>query len=301
MENKKIKVAIVGYGNVGKYAIDAVQVANDMELVGIVSKHLTKEKPVELSNIKIVDNIDKLEKVDVAILSCPTRQVEEKATEILSKGINTIDSFDIHTEIYNLKTNLDKVAKKYNSKAIISAGWDPGSDSLIRAIMKAIVPFGITYTNFGPGMSMGHSVVAKSKKGVADALSMTMPIGDGIHRRLVYLQMKDGASFEEACKEIKEDSYFINDETKFFKVNNIKDVIDVGHGVHMTRKGVSGKTHNQLLNFDMKINNPALTSQIMVAYARASMKINPGAWTTIEVPIIDMLSGTKEELIKELV
>ncbi len=297
---RKIKVAVVGYGNVGKYAVEAVQVAEDMELVGVVRREV-KEIPLELSNTKVVDNIDKLGLVDVAILCGPTRSVEKTASEILAKGINTVDSFDIHSDIYNLRNKLDKIAKNSNSKAIISAGWDPGSDSVVRALMKAIVPFGITYTNFGPGMSMGHSVVAKSKKGVADALSMTMPLGDGIHRRIVYLQMEEGANFEEACKEIKADSYFANDETHFIKVDDIKKVIDVGHGVHMTRKGVSGKTHNQLMDFNMRINNPALTSQIMVAYARATMKMEPGAYTTIEVPVIKMLLGNEEELIRELV
>ena len=297
---KKLRIAVVGYGNVGRYAVEAVQSAEDMELVGVVRREV-KEIPLELSNIKVVDNIDKLGLVDVAILSVPTRAVEKYATEMLRKGINTVDSFDIHSDIYNLKTKLDKIAKENGTRAIISAGWDPGSDSMVRALMKAIVPFGITYTNFGPGMSMGHSVVARSKKGVADALSMTMPLGDGIHRRIVYLQMEDGANFEEACKEIKEDSYFINDETRFIKVENIHNVVDMGHAVNMTRKGVSGKTHNQLIDFNMKINNPALTSQVMVSFARASMKMEAGAYTTIEVPVIKMLPGREEDLIKELV
>lgn len=297
---KKLRIAIVGYGNVGRYAVEAVRAADDMELAGVVRRKVD-EIPPELSDTKVVDNIDKLGFVDVAILCTPTRNIEKFAVEMLQKGINTVDSFDIHSDIYDLRTRLGKVARQNGTKAIISAGWDPGSDSMVRALMKAIVPFGITYTNFGPGMSMGHSVVAKSKKGVADALSMTMPLGDGIHRRIVYLQMEDGANFEEACKEIKEDSYFINDETRFIKVNNIRDVIDMGHGVHMTRKGVSGKTHNQLMDFNMRINNPALTSQIMVSFARATMKMEPGAYTTIEIPIIKMLPGDEEELIRELV
>lgn len=297
---KKLRIAVVGYGNVGRYAVEAIRAAEDMELAGVVRREV-KEIPLELSNDKVVDNIDKLGFVDVAIICGPTRTVEKTASQMLAKGINTVDSFDIHSDIYDLRTKLGKIAKENNTKAIIAAGWDPGSDSMVRALMKAIVPFGITYTNFGPGMSMGHSVVAKSKKGVADALSMTMPLGDGIHRRIVYLQMEDGANFDDACQEIKSDSYFINDETKFIQVDDIHEVIDMGHGVHMTRKGVSGKTHNQLIDFNMKINNPALTSQIMIAFARAVMKMEPGAYTTIEVPIIKMLYGNEEELIRKLV
>ena len=296
-----IKVAIVGFGNVGKYALDAVQEATDMKLAGIVSKHLSENKPVELSDINVVDDVDKLGKVDVAILATATRKVEENAIKLLKKGINTVDSFDIHTNIFELKTSLDKVAKENNAVSVISAGWDPGSDSVVRALMQAIVPKGITYTNFGPGMSMGHSVVAKSKTGVEDALSMTMPLGDGIHRRIVYLQMKKGADFDLACKEIKADDYFAHDETVFVKVDNVNDVLDYGHGVHLTRKGVSGKTHNQLMEFNMKINNPALTSQIMVAYARATTKMPAGCYTTIEIPVIKLLQGSDEENIRKLV
>ena len=299
---KKIKVAIVGYGNIGKYALQALEVTNDMELVGLVSQHITeKNKPLELSNVKVVKNIDKLGKVDVALLCGSTRSIEKTASEILAKGINTVDSFDIHQDIYKLRKTLGKIATKNKCVSIISAGWDPGSDSVVRALLMAIAPKGITYTNFGPGRSMGHSVVAKSKTGVKDALSMTMPLGDGIHRRLVYLEMEKGASFDKACKEIKADDYFKYDETRFFQVDNIDDVNDVGHGVHMVRKGVSGQTHNQMFSFDMKINNPALTSQIMVAYARATTRIASGCYTTIEVPVIKMLEGDEEELIKKLV
>lgn len=296
----KIKIAIIGYGNIGKYAIEAVEASPDMELVGLVRRS-NKNNTKELQNYKVVENIDDLGKVDVALICCPTRNIEEIAINILAKGINTVDSFDIHSEIVKLRKKLNEVAKNNNVVSVISAGWDPGSDSVIRTLLKAIAPCGLTYTNFGPGMSMGHSVVAKSKTGVEDALSMTMPLGDGIHRRLVYLQMKENADFDLACKEIKADSYFINDETKFFQVKNLKEVVDTGHGTEIVRKGVSGKTQNQLFNFTMKINNPALTSQIMVASARATMKLEKGCYTMIEIPLIKLLAGNEEDLIKELV
>lgn len=299
MKMQKIKVAIMGYGNVGKFATEAVLAADDMELVGVVSSKT--EKPVELTKIKMVKNIEELGKVDVALLCGPTRSIEENAIKLLEMGINTVDSYDIHKTIYNLKATLDKSAKKGNAVAIVSAGWDPGSDSILRALFLAMVPFGVTYTNFGPGMSMGHSVVAKSKKGVKDAMSVTLPAGEGIHRRQVFLVMEPGANFEEACKEIKADSYFINDDTKFVQIDDLREVMDRGHGVNMTRKGISGQTQNQLLTFDMRINNPALTSQVMVSCARATTKLQPGAYTTIEVPVIKMLPGNEEDLIRKLV
>jgi len=296
----KIKVAVIGYGNLGKYAIKAIESSYDMELAGVVRRD-AKDIPCELKNKKVVDKIDKLGLVDVALLCVPSRNVEQFSKEILEKGINTVDSFDIHSDIFDLKMKLNGIAKKNESKAIIACGWDPGIDSTIRALLKATIPSGITFTNFGPGMSLGHSVVAKSKKGVLDAMVMTMPVGDGIHRRVVYLETEEGSKFDEICKEIKNDSYFINDETRFIKVDNIKDVIDMGHGVCITRKGSSSATDNQLVKFDMRINSPALTAQTMVAYARACMRVEPGAYTTIEIPVLKLLPGSEEDIIKGLV
>ena len=297
----KIKVAIVGYGNIGKYALEAVQAAADMECVGIVRRSGADNKPAELADIPVVKDIAELKGVQVAILATPTRKVEEYAKKCLALGINTVDSFDIHTQIVDLRRSLDKVAKVNGAVSVISAGWDPGSDSIVRSLIEGLAPKGITYTNFGPGRSMGHSVAVRSIEGVRDALSMTIPVGTGIHRRMVYVELEDGADFKKVEAAIKADPYFVNDETHVQQVPCVDDLNDVGHGVNLVRKGVSGKTHNQLFEFNMKINNPALTAQVLVNVARASLKQQPGAYTMIEIPVIDMLCGDREELIRHLV
>ncbi|MBO5978434.1 MAG: diaminopimelate dehydrogenase [Bacteroidales bacterium] len=298
---KKISVAIVGYGNIGKFVVEALQTAPDMEIAGVVRRSLSEEKPLELTNIPVVTDIRELGKVDVAILSTPSRKVEENAQKYLAMGINTVDSFDIHSDIWQLKQNLDTTAKANQAVSIISAGWDPGSDSVVRALLQAAAPKGLTYTNFGPGMSMGHSVAAKAIEGVKDALSMTIPLGTGIHRRMVYIELEEGYAFDQVAAAIKADNYFSHDETHVMQVDDINAIKDMGHGVNMTRKGVSGKTQNQLFEFNMRINNPALTAQILVAVARASMKQTPGCYTMIEIPVIDLLAGDRESLIKQLV
>ncbi len=299
----KIRVAIVGYGNIGKHALEAVQATKDMEIAGIVRRNASiSSTPSELKDIKVVDNISSLDKVDVAIICSPSRIVKEVASEILKKGINTVDSFDIHgDEMLSLRKELSEIGKNHNSKSIISAGWDPGSDSLIRTIFKAMAPKGITYTNFGPGMSMGHSVAVKNIDGVKDALSMTIPTGTGVHRRMVYIEIEENANFDEIASKIKSDSYFINDETHVRLVDSIEEIKDVGHGVLIERKGVSGKTQNQIFSYEMRINNPALTSQVLVSCARAVVKQQPGAYTMLEIPPIDYLEGDKDKLLKELV
>ena len=148
---------------------------------------------------------------------------------------------------------------------------------------------------------MGHSVAVKAIDGVKDALSITIPVGTGIHRRMVYVELEDGADFGKVEAAIKADPYFVNDETHVQQVACVDDLNDVGHGVNLVRKGVSGVTHNQLFEFKMKINNPALTAQVMVNMARASLRQNPGAYTMIEIPVIDMLPGEREDIIRHLV
>ncbi|EML0362330.1 diaminopimelate dehydrogenase [Providencia rettgeri] len=296
----KIKAAIVGYGNIGRYALEAVLAAEDFELVGVVRRN-TQDIPAELSAYKVVDDIEKLGEVDVALLCSPTRAIGPLAAKILSLGINTVDSFDVHSDIVALKHSLDDIAKQHNSVAVVSAGWDPGSDSIMRTLMLAMAPKGVTFTNFGPGMSMGHSVAAKAIDGVKDALSVTIPLGTGVHRRMVYVELESGVNFDAVTQAIKADSYFSSDETHIRQVDSIDALKDVGHGVHMTHKGVSGVTHNQLFEYSMRINNPALTSQFMVSAARATMKQAAGAYTVIEIPPVNFLQGDLDTLIAKLV
>lgn len=297
---KKIRTAIIGYGNIGKYVIDTILHTPDFEVAGIVRRNV-QEIPTELKVYTVTDSISNLSDVDVAILCLPSRLLETAANECLSLGINTVDSFDIHSDILVLRKSLDGVAKEHSAVSVVSAGWDPGSDSIVRALMQAMAPSGVTYTNFGPGMSMGHSVAVKAIKGVKDALSITIPTGTGIHRRMVYIELKKGYQLDNVTKAIQNDSYFINDETHVFQVNDISELKDMGHGVEMERKGASGSTQNQLFSFGMKVNNPALTAQMLVNAARASLLQQPGAYTLIEIPLVDFLPGKKDEWIQKLV
>ena len=290
----------MGYGNIGRYVLEAIEASPDFETAGVVRRDATNI-PDELKGYKVVDSIEKLEGVDVALLCTPTRSVEVNAVKALSLGVNTVDSFDIHTDIAGLRSRLDKVAKEHKAVAVISAGWDPGSDSIVRSLLEMCAPKGITYTNFGPGMSMGHTVAVKAIDGVKAALSMTIPTGTGIHRRMVYIELKDGYDFADVAARIKADDYFAHDETHVMQVESVDSLLDMGHGVNLVRKGVSGKTQNQRFEFNMSINNPALTAQIIVSSARASLRQAPGAYTMIEIPPIDYLYGDREELVRRLV
>ncbi|MBR4786717.1 MAG: diaminopimelate dehydrogenase [Bacteroidales bacterium] len=283
------RIAILGYGNIGKAVEQAVLAADDMQLAGIYHHN---------------DNLDAID-ADVVALCTPTRQVPDFAEKLLSRGIATVDSFDIHGQIFDLRKRLALVAKEHRAVSVIAAGWDPGSDSVVRALLLALAPKGITYTNFGPGRSMGHTVAAKAIPGVKNALSMTIPLGTGIHRRMVYVELEEGADFATVEKLLLQDDYFAHDETHVVPVPSIDVLNNVAHGVNLVRSGVSGDTHNQRFEFNMEINNPALTGQVLVSCARAAMRMRQeqryGAFTMIEIPPIYLLSGNEEQLIRTLV
>lgn len=290
-----IRAAIVGFGNVGKAVYEAISQCNDICLSCVVSR------TARLEQIPVVKDIGEGQAVDVAILCTPSRTAPSVAAVLLEKGICTVDSYDIHSSIADVRAQLDPIAKLHGCAAITAAGWDPGSDSVVRTLAEAMLPKGITYTNFGPGMSMGHTVAVKAIPGVKDALSMTIPAGTGIHRRMVYVELEQGADLEEVTKAIQEDAYFVKDETHVIQVDCVDRLKDMGHGVHLTRKGVSGVTHNQRIEFNMSIHNPSLTGQILTAAARAVIKQQPGCYTMIEIPPIHFLEGDSEEIIRRLV
>ena len=284
-----IKIAILGYGNIGRAAEEAINAAPDMELAGIYHHN------------DCMDCID----ADVVLVATPTREVQKFATVLAARGICTVDSFDIHGQIWSLRSSLDAVCQANHTVSILSAGWDPGTDSMVRALLMAMAPKGLTYTNFGPGRSMGHTVAAKAVKGVKNALSMTIPLGTGIHRRMVYIELEDGADFKTVEAAILADDYFAHDETHVIPVDSVDVLNNVAHGVNLVRSGVSGETHNQRFEFNMTINNPALTGQVMVSCARAAVRMRDhgefGAKTMIELRPIDLLPGSAEQNIKALV
>lgn len=299
---QKINAAIQGYGNIGKAALEALEAAPDFAVCGILSRTLTNKSAPELSGHHVVKTWEELPtKPEVVIVCAPSLNVHEVVPGFLAQGISTVDAFDMHGRIPALHQEFDALAKANHCVSVLAAGWDPGSDSVVRALLQAAAPQGLTETNFGPGMSMGHSVAVRSLPGVKDALSMTIPQGSSIHRRMVYVELLPGYDFEQVKQAILTHEYFVHDQTKVQRVPCVRDLVDMGHGVSLQRRGVSGKTHNQVFEFTMRINNPALTAQLMIACARAGMRQKPGCYTMIELPPVDLLPGARQDWIKTLV
>lgn len=290
----KRKVAVAGLGNTGLYSIRALAQSGDMECVGVLRR---KAEDTLIEGIRQYNSIDEMPvKPEVVILCVPSKNMPETAEFYLSKGISVADSFDIHGDVWNTVEKLDKTAKAGNAAAVIAAGWDPGSDSIIRAVFKALDPRAEIYTSFGPGMSMGHSVVARSIKGVKDAVSITLPLGKGKHKRHVYVEPDGTQSKEEIYNNMKADDYFAHDPLEVEIVKSAADYKNANHGGLVEMEGDEIKAE-----FKMTVNNPKITAKILVACARAALRMPSGAYTVIDIPPVKLLEGTREENIKKLV
>ena len=305
----RISVAVHGLGNIGKNVIEALEAAPDMDCLGVIRRAASVGKNIQ--DLRGVQDFASLEalttakgKPDVAILCGPSREVPKDAQRYLEAGLHTVDSFDIHTEVPALVDSLGATALRLGRVAVTAAGWDPGSDSVLRALFEAMAPAGTTFTNFGRGRSMGHSVAARAIKGVADATSITIPVGGGRHARLVYILPEKGASQETIKQDLAKDPYFSHDplDVRFVTTPaELAAVADNSHGVLLERIGASGLTSNQRFSFDMRIDNPALTAQILVSCARAATRLAPGSYTMIDIPPVALLPGDRMGHVARLV
>ncbi len=305
-------IAVYGLGNIGRHAVEAAEILPDCRCLGVVRRKASLG--ADRTGLRGVPEFGSLEdlvraegKPDAVLLCAPSRQVPELAAGLLRQGFCTVDSFDIHDRIVETVGLLEEAAGAGKAAAVTAAGWDPGTDSILRALFEAMTPVGTTFTNFGRGRSMGHSVAARAIPGVADATAITIPVGGGRHSRLVYVVPEEGATLEDVRAAIAADPYFSHDplEVRAVSAEELAFVADASHGVLMERLGASGLTSNQRLSFDMRINNPALTAQIMVSAARAAARLAAagsfGAYTLIDIPPVMLLPGERTANLARLV
>ena len=275
------KIAVIGAGNVGISAAKAVFESPDMELCGFVRR---KSEPVfGFENVPVEKDIfDLPEKPEGAIICVPSKLVEPIEEKLLENGIYTVDAFDIHEELVAMRQRLKISAEKGKVSCIIGAGWDPGLDSVIRMLMSVAFPEGEIYTNFGPGMSMGHSVEAKSVDGVKDAVSITYPVGKGKHVRKIYAVLEENADKQAVEHAILTDRYFEHDECSLEFLNDISPFLNTEHSVL-----IENSFENHKMEFSMKIDNPTLTGNVLVSAMRAAFLQKPGAYFIPEIPPCD--------------
>ena len=325
---KKIRAAVVGYGNIGHYTLQALEAAPDFEVAGIVRRQGAENKPEELSKYEVVKDIRELKDVDVAILATPTRSVEKYAKDILALGINTVDSFDTHAKVTEYYNQVNEKAIKGNKISIISVGWDPGLFSINRLYAETILPIGNTYTFWGKGVSQGHSDAIRRISGVKNAVQYTIPIEDAVeavregnnpvlttrqkHLRECFVVLEEGADGRKIEEEIKTmPNYFADYDTNVYFISeeelNEKHS-KMPHGGFVIRSGKTGMNEQtkQIIEYSLKLeSNPEFTANVLLSYARATYKLHEkgetGARTVLDIPPAMLSTKTTEELLKTII
>ncbi len=294
-----IKIAIAGYGNLGKGVECAVKQNKDMELYGVFSRR----NPEELKTLTGVPayKIDEIEKhkdnIDVLIICGGSATDLPKQTPELAKLFNVIDSFDTHAKIPEHFKNVDEVAKESGKIAMISVGWDPGMFSLNRLYGGAILVDGKDYTFWGKGVSQGHSDAIRRIDGVKNAKQYTIPVDSALekvrngenpelttrekHIRECFVVAEEGADLSRIEKEIKEmPNYFADYDTTVHFISEeelSREHSGIPHGGFVIRSGKTGLNceNNHIIEYSLKLDsNPEFTSSVLVAYARAAYRMN---------------------------
>jgi len=294
-----IKVAIAGYGNLGRGVEYAVKNTDDMELVALFTRRAPESIKTNsgVSVYHIDKAVDMKDDIDVLILCGGSANDLPKQTPEFAKHFNVIDSFDTHAKISEHFNNVDVASKSGNKVAIISVGWDPGLFSLNRLMGQAILPDGNDYTFWGKGVSQGHSDAIRRIPGVIDARQYTVPVEDALervrngenpelttrqkHTRECFVVAEDGADLEQIREAIVSmPNYFADYDTTVHFIS--QEELDrnhkgIPHGGMVFRCGATGenKQHKHIIEYKLSLDsNPEFTSSVLVAYARAAYRLH---------------------------
>lgn len=323
-----IKVGIIGYGNLGKGVNLAIDLASDLECVGI----FTRRSPETVKPIVDGTPVFAMEKlpdfkgmVDVMIVCGGSATDLPEMTANILKDFNTVDSFDTHAKIPEYFEKLNKVAKENNTLGAISIGWDPGLFSIMRQIFSSVLPQGNDYTFWGKGVSQGHSDAIRRIDGVLKAVQYTVPKEEAVslvragknpalsvkdkHLRECFVVVKDGADKKKIEEQIVTmPNYFADYDTvvNFISEEEFnKNHTELPHGGFVLRSGNTSNDKNHVIEFSLKLDsNPQFTGSVLTAYARAIAKMAKegynGAVTVFDVPLKYLSPKSSEELRKNL-
>ena len=326
-----IRVAIAGYGNLGRGTQAAIKQNPDMQLVCVFSRRDPAAVTLIDQSVPVyaMDDIAQYkDDIDVLILCGGSKSDLPEQGPAFAGLFNIVDSFDTHAKIPEYFAALDAPAKKANKVAMLSVGWDPGLFSINRLYGEAILPVGETYTFWGKGLSQGHSDAVRRVDGVKAGVQYTIPSESAMarvrngeqptlstrekHTRECYIVLADGADADAVRNTIVTmPDYFADYDTAVHFIDQQTFESEHGkmpHGGFVIRSGVSGidnEKNNQVLEFSLKLgSNPEFTSSVLVAYARATYKMNvagdSGAKTVLDVAPGLLSPKTPAELRKEL-
>ena len=320
-----MRIAIYGYGNIGRGVECAVRQNPDMELVGV----FTRRDPQSVKTrtglpVYSADSVLEFkDKIDVMIICGGSATDLPVLTPMLAENFNVVDSFDTHARIPEHFANVDRAASESGHTAVISGGWDPGMFSVSRVYANAILPQGRFSTFWGRGVSQGHSDAIRRISGVKDARQYTVPIlsameaavkgeAEGftarqMHTRECYVVAEEGADLERIENEIKTmPNYFADYDTTvtFITEEEMKrDHSELPHGGVVICTGTTGldNEHRQTIEYRLNLDsNPEFTSGVLVALARAACRMNgrgqTGCKTIFDIAPADLSALSAEEL-----
>ncbi len=326
----KTRIGIFGYGNLGRGVESAIRQNPDMELVTVFTRRAPESVKLRTEGVRVL-HASKLPlmqgELDVVILCGGSATDLPVQTPELARLFNVIDSFDTHAKIPEHFANVDAAAREGGNVALISAGWDPGMFSIMRAYAGAVLPEGADYTFWGKGVSQGHSDAIRRIDGVLDAKQYTIPCDDALdavrsgarpaltarekHTRECFVVAAEGADKARIEKEIKTmPNYFADYDTTvhFITAEELaRDHAGIPHGGFVIRSGKTGfdNENTHVIEYSLKLDsNPEFTSSVIVAFARAVMKMKAagavGAKTVLDVPPAYLSPKSPEQLRKEL-
>ena len=325
----KIRIGIVGYGNIGRGVEQAIKRNEDMELAAVFTRRDPASVKVATEGAKVMHMDDMLSMkgdVDVMVLCGGSATDLPVMGPEIAANFNTIDSFDTHAKIPEYFANVDKAAKEGNNISIISVGWDPGMFSLNRLYAESILVQGSTYTFWGKGVSQGHSDAIRRIPGVKNAIQYTVPVDEAVdqvrsgsepnlttrdkHTRECYVVAQEGANKAEIENAIKTmPNYFdeYNTTVHFISEEELKrDHSKMPHGGFVIRTGETGEEGNKhVIEYSLKLDsNPEFTASVLIAYARAAYRLNQkgenGARSVFDIAPALLSMKTPEQLRKEI-
>lgn len=317
----KIRVGIVGYGNLGRGVEAAVKLQPDMELVGVFSRRSGLETVSGVPSYAMSELESFKGKIDVMVLCGGSATDLIEQTPMVAKHFTVIDSFDTHARIPEHFENVNKAAKEGGNAALISCGWDPGMFSLQRVFAESILPQGKSYTFWGRGVSQGHSDAIRRLDGVVDARQYTVPREEYLeqirqgqtpevtaqsgHLRECYVVAAEGADKAKIENEIKTmENYFVGYETivHFISQEELdKNHKGIPHGGFVLRSGESTEGTRHVVEYSLKLDsNPEFTGSVLTAYARGIYRLakhgGTGAYTVFDIPQAWISTHSAEEL-----
>ena len=321
-----IKIAIFGYGNLGRGVESAIKQNNDMELVAVFTRRPPETLKINTVGVPVyhADRIGEFEdKIDCIVICGGSATDLPTQTPTLAKSFNVVDSFDTHARIPEHFDNVNASSKEAGKIAVISCGWDPGMFSLNRLYAEAILPDGKDYTFWGKGVSQGHSDAIRRIDGVLDAKQYTIPVDTALdtvrsgknpelstrekHIRECFVVAKEGADLARIENEIKTmPNYFADYDTTvhFISADELaRDHGGIPHGGFVIRSGSTGESleHNHIIEYSLKLDsNPEFTASVIVACARAAVRMNKegqtGCKTMLDIPPAYLSPKSGEEL-----